>query len=434
MEMSESSRGPRRAVKPLLTFLLVASLVSGFFPVAAAWPPWTGEGERGPGASVTAEWLLEHHDDHDVVVVDVRPAPEYEKGHVPGARPADLYAIDLASAPGALSRAGIGGNEHVVFYDIGLLPDRAARAFWLAEAAGVERASVLDGGVDAWVQAGGALSTEPVEAAAAAWVTGSRGDRAATLAYVALSFGVDGREIIDARGESAWRGIEGRPRTGHVPQSLPLSPRAFLPDGKLLSPAESREMFSRFGPRPSSPIDLDWEFIVVGEEHSGAGSLLYYLLRRVGIERVRLCETGWTEWSADPALPVVRIITPEELKQRLERDRRWFAPSAPPPGFALFDVRHWADYQKGHIPGAVNLTSRLFQDSLDVYLDRHWPGLDRETAPIVTYCYGPDCIRSRLTSTVAARKGFRVVERLYDGLQGWRSIGGGIVESPQTGE
>ena len=156
----------------------------------------------------------------------------------------------------------------------------------------------------------------------------------------------------------------------------------------------------------------------------------YFLLRRAGVERVRYFPEGWSAWAGDPNLPIVRIIGAEELEARIARARRWFRPDAPPSGFALFDVRHWGNHASGHLPGAVSLNSRFFADSLDVYVERSWPGLDKATAPIVTYCYGPNCIRSRNCSTEAARQGFIRVERFYGGIEDWRLAGGTLHSSP----
>lgn len=114
---------------------------------------------------------------------------------------------------------------------------------------------------------------------------------------------------------------------------------------------------------------------------------------------------------------------------RLRGSRRWLRPDAPPEDFAFFDVRHPADHGSGHIGGSVTLRSDHFADSLDVRIERHWPDLDRATIPVVTYCYGEHCIRSRATSTAAARAGFIYVERFYGGLDEWRSLGGKLVES-----
>ena len=434
MTSARNMREPGRAVKPVLSVLLVASLVSGVFPVAAAWPPWAGDdSEVGRESSVTIEWLLEHARDDDVVPVDVRDRAEYEAGHLPGARHLDLDPAAWRDGPALFSRIGLSGSERIVFYGGDALSERAALAFWTAEFSGAERAAVLDGGFGVWTTAGGETSTAQVDASPTAWVTAARRDRFASRAYVALSFGVRGREIVDARGRPRWDGEPGSPRSGHVPHSLPLSPQEFLENGALMSPEASRAMLSRFGPRPSSPVDLSWEFIVHGES-MGDGALLYYLFRRTGLERVRLYAGGWVEWAEDAGLPVVRIIGARELRERLARERRWFAPDSPPPGFAFFDVRHGSDHARAHIPGSVNLTSRLFADSLEPYLERYWPGLDRGTAPILTYCYGPDCIRSRATSTEAARLGFLVVERLYEGLEGWRAIGGPIVGDEKPSE
>jgi rhodanese-related sulfurtransferase len=184
-------------------------------------------------------------------------------------------------------------------------------------------------------------------------------------------------------------------------------------------------------------VDLLDEFIVYGwgdavdsspaHDDWGRGPLAYYLLRRAGIGRLRLYPGGWADWAGDPYLPIVRIVVAEELMQRLRESRRWLRPNDPPESFAFFDVRHPADHGHGHIRGSVSLRSDYFADSLDVKLEDHWPGIDRTTAPVVTYCYGERCIRSRATSTAAARAGFIHVERFYGGLDEWRFAGGQLV-------
>jgi len=75
----------------------------------------------------------------------------------------------------------------------------------------------------------------------------------------------------------------------------------------------------------------------------------------------------------------------------------------------------------------VSLRSDYFADSVDVRLERYWPKIDRETVPVVTYCYGESCIRSRATSTAAAREGFVRIERFLGGLDEWRHAGGELV-------
>ena len=130
------------------------------------------------------------------------------------------------------------------------------------------------------------------------------------------------------------------------------------------------------------------------------------------------------DFDADTTRPVVRIVTAEEVRDRLRADSFRFAADKPPQQFVLLDVRGPLDYgAPGHVPGAVNLGSHVFADSLEAILAKHWPGIDRTKVPMVIYCYGPDCIRSRICSTLAARGGFLRLEWFRGGIEEWRRLG-----------
>jgi thiosulfate/3-mercaptopyruvate sulfurtransferase len=422
-----------------LLFLLAASEPGA---MAGVWPPWADEDTREPvfpAVTMTIEDLAGGLGDRDFVVVDARPADAYLAGHVPGAISIPAFGIpDPPASASDLARLGLTGRERVVCYGESSRSPAAARLFWVLEALGAERVSVLEGGARAWREAGRRLEREGRALPAAAWVVEPAADRIATTPYVALKFGEEGFEIIDARGREAWKGapetrpVDGAPRegprTGHIPHALPFEfGELVLPDGRFVSAEDARDVLAAFGPRPSTPVDLWDEFIVYDHGASCEGALGYFLLRRSGVEAVRYYPGGWSEWAADAGLPVVRIIRAEELEARLAGERRWLRPNAPPATFAVFDVRHGHDFEGGHIPGAVNLSSRVFADSLDTYVERHWPGLDRSRAAIVTYCYDTNCIRSRDTATAAARLGFLKVERFYGGMAEWRAEGGRVV-------
>jgi thiosulfate/3-mercaptopyruvate sulfurtransferase len=407
------------------------------------WPPWAEDEIREPSypeITTTVDELAGSLGEGGLVVVDARSPDAYRAGHLPTA--VSIPALDVPDPPqstGVLAERGLTGRDRVVCYGEGSYSAEAARLFWLLEAAGAGGASILDGGLSGWTAAGHELENEATTLPPAAWSVEPRPERVASGAYVALTFGEEGHEIIDARGWDAWEGAarepagrsEGARRTGHIPHALPFDFRDLVvSDGRLMPAADAREILAALGPRPSTPVDLWDEFIVYDDGASGEGAIGYFLLRRSGVETVRYYPEGWRGWGSDPDLPVVRIVHAEELEGRLASARRWLRPDAPPATFALFDVRHRHDFDRGHLPGAANLTSRFFADSLDIYLERDWPELDRSQAPIVTYCYGPNCIRSRDCATVAARKGFVNVERFYGGIEEWRANGSRLSRGP----
>ena len=448
-------RSRRRAA--LLAACLVIALAT--HPVRAQ--TWTSWPERKPvpepdypDVTVTADWLGGHLDDSGVVVIDTRSLSSYRAGHVPGAVSLPPESVpeagslpELTRLPLFLGGIGLTGRERLVCCgEISYSVD-ASRVFWLLEAAGAERVTMLEGGFAGW-----RLSGKPVESAHATlapteWVRSPNQELLATSEYVRRSFGETGVEILDARGPDAWRGPLERAdwgvlrRVGHIPHALPLDLTAFFePDGTFLGLPETWSHFTSIGPRPANPVDVSCEFVVYGwgegrrvdpeqpgEEAGGEGALAYFLLRRAGVERVRFYTGGWSDWSGDPYLPVVRIVPADELMHRLHRSRHWLHPNSPPEDFAFFDVRHPADHTRSHIRGSITLRSDYFADSLDIKMEQFWPDADRATTPVLTYCYGEQCIRSRATSTAAARVGFVYVERFYGGLDEWLAAGGSVV-------
>lgn len=430
-------------------------------PASVCAQSWTGWPNRKPVpepeypvVTATPEWLAGRLDSRDVVVIDSRSTSAYGAGHVPGAvsfPPGSIPVVesprDLERLADALGELGLTGRERLVCCGDVSFSQEAAGLFWLLEVAGATRVSVLDGGVAGWRAAGLELTHTESMLPPTEWAQESMPDLFATREFVRRSFGEDGIEILDARGSDAWRGPVARSdwgsprRAGHIPHALPLDLTAFFAvDGTFLAPPETWRVFVKLGPRSANPVDSSDEFVVHGwgpghEANSGVsldarpgdGPLAYYLLRRAGVGRVRLYPGGWWDWSEDPYLPIVRVVAADELMQRLKESRRWLQPSAPPEDFAFFDVRHPADHTRAHIRGSVALRSDHFADSLDIKIERYWPDVDRSTTPVVTYCYGESCIRSRVTSTAAARGGFVHIERFYGGLDEWQAAGGKVV-------
>ena len=119
-------------------------------------------------------------------------AAAYAEGHLPGAIHLDLD-IDLADpagfgAPGRhplpspaalaarLGAAGIGDHDLVVAYDdVGGWV--AARLWWMLDVLGHPDVAILDGGLAAWVAAGGSLTSQVPSLAPAELHLGDRWDR-----------------------------------------------------------------------------------------------------------------------------------------------------------------------------------------------------------------------------------------------------------------
>jgi thiosulfate/3-mercaptopyruvate sulfurtransferase len=241
-------------------------------------------------------------------------AAAYARGHLPGAVHADLERDlsgakngrngrhplpDRAALAAAAGRWGVSPGVQVVAYD-GQGAACAARAWWLLRWLGHDAVAVLDGGVAAWVAAGGALDgtvpqtrpQPPYPAGPAAMPTIDADELLAALGRVRL---------LDARAAERFRGdIETLdPVAGHIPGArLRFFRDNLQPDGRFKPAAALRAEFDALGGTPA-----DWVH-ACGSGVTACHNML--AMAHAGLEGGRLYPGSWSEWCADPARPVAR--------------------------------------------------------------------------------------------------------------------------------
>ncbi|KUI36728.1 sulfurtransferase [Mycobacterium sp. GA-2829] len=166
----------------------------------------------------------------------------------------------------------------------------SARAWWVLTAAGIEGVRILDGGLAAWVAAGGALETGPVTPPPGD-VTVAHEDlyRGALPTLTADEVAAFGGVLLDARAPERFRGeVEPvDPVAGHIPGARNAPSTGLLDDdGTIRTDVE--------------PIDGE----VGAYCGSGVTAAVVVAARRAAGLSTRLFPGSWSEWSADPARPV----------------------------------------------------------------------------------------------------------------------------------
>ena len=192
-----------------------------------------------------------------------------------------------------------------------------------------------------------------------------------------------------------------------------------------------RGIFAQWGPRAREYVDLEDELLVCGDLGAADAPVHpYFAARLAGIRRLRVYPEGFAGWRAHDDAPVTRLIGTEELRAMLHAAWGESLRDIPPAGFILLDLRGGHEYRGGHLPGALSLEPQLFDRYLDHLAVEWWPGADRARIPLVVYCYGPTCTRSRNGSTLAARRGYLNLLWYKEGIEGWIGAGEGLAVRP----
>lgn len=196
---------------------------------------------------------------------------------------------------------GICDLDRVVVYDDqGLFS--AARVWWTFKAMGHREIAVLDGGLPAWIDAGGAVTHEATAVAAAAYRAKPEPSLVASHAQVRRALAERSSLVLDARPSGRFLGRDREPRpglkSGAMPGAASLPYSALITaDGRLKSAPELAALFAAAGADGSEAI-----IATCGSGVSAA--ILSLALEALGRTPARLYDGAWAEWGRianDPA-------------------------------------------------------------------------------------------------------------------------------------
>lgn len=241
----------------------------------------------------------------------------YRQGHLPGARYLDLERDLSGPVTGSngrhplpartafaetMRRLGLKSGQQAIVYD-GNGGIFAARAWWMLRWLGHAAVAVLDGGRQAWVEAGAPLEAgEPPVA--------REGDFATDLPLVGQPVTADevlanidagDSQVIDARDAQRFAGAPHPLDTasGHIPGASNRFYRDNLDEaGRFRPAAELAEAFdAALGGKPSEAAVLQCGSGVTACHNALAMEI-------AGRKGARLYPGSWSEWTSDPARPI----------------------------------------------------------------------------------------------------------------------------------
>ena len=280
-----------------------------------------------PESLVDAAWLKQRLGQPGLRVIDARfeirpgasgqlePTPgraDYDEAHIPGAVFVDLMG-DLAhpDAPLEILSAerfeqlmgtlGIGNDSTVVLYDASG-GTWAARLWWALRYYGHDDVRMLDGGFGSWCAGGHPTESHSNPVEPSRFDARVRPELRVTRDDVLAALEAEDVCIVDALPEPFYRGeakLYPELRAGHIPGARNVPAPANLdPETSTLLAAEAlSDLWERAGvPRDARVIS-----------YCGGGvfaAFALFALHLLGHERYALYDASWSEWGADPELPV----------------------------------------------------------------------------------------------------------------------------------
>jgi thiosulfate/3-mercaptopyruvate sulfurtransferase len=289
-------------IKPLFLLLILC-----FFTVAACW-------SRDIAPIVSTDWLEQNLGNSNCIILDIRSAEQYKKGHIPGSisAPLSLWTVNannltlelpseqaLADLLGKLGISADSAASVVVVNRVETDFSRAdpMRVAWTCMIAGVKNVSVLDGGYTKWTRENRPKSADATIPKPVVFAGSLNRSWLASKNYVLGKIGKS--TIADNRVPEDYFGITSKP--GHIKSAVNLpTPWVFASDGALKSEADLRAMaIGVLGANTSKEVIV---YCGVG----GFASTWWYLLTQLfGYKNVKLYDGSFEEWAKDPNAPMV---------------------------------------------------------------------------------------------------------------------------------
>ncbi len=208
---------------------------------------------------------------------------------------------------------GLGINSDsllVVYDDVGIYA--SPRAWWMLRAMGHTAVAVLDGGLRAWIDAGGEL-----ERVAAVWHEGKQGDGAEyplgnftahpqaeafiSSADVMVFLSDPNARVLDARSLARFNAEAPEPRPGvrggHMPGAQNFPFPSVLEGGRMKSADDLVQLFAGVA-EPDQRL--------VTSCGSGLTACVLTLGAAIaGYDKLSVYDGSWADWGSDESLPVV---------------------------------------------------------------------------------------------------------------------------------
>lgn len=249
--------------------------------------------------------------DRKLLIVDLRPAEEFNNGHIPGALWLDARRLNRSEKPvGGLlpdqdaimaiaADLGLRKDQHIVAYDAGRTT-AAARLVWVLNAYNWQAISWLDGGFAAWLACGAPISQDnsPSGHTGTDISVKAVGHNSINTPSLIKRLDDPTLSILDTRSQAEYDGSDVRSEFGgHVPGALNMEWTDMLAISSELHDDTALQLsLDELG------ITKDKDVVVYCQTHQRS-ALTYVALKHLGYKNVLALDGAWSSWGNDPTTP-----------------------------------------------------------------------------------------------------------------------------------
>ncbi|GAN68607.1 sulfurtransferase [Acetobacter orleanensis] len=258
----------------------------------------------------------------DAVFIDVRDRKDFEAGHLPGAvNMPDIFTYLAETTEEGLktlqdkfadlfSSYGLDGKKTAIIYEDALHTryGGSCRGYWILNYLGYPKVGILDGGLMAWKQAGGTLTTQTTTPEKTVFPISIQSNLMATYQDVLTALTDPAIHLLDNRDKVEWLGessspygVDFAPRKGRIPGAVWIEWYDFMKisDGQA-SFRFCEEILALAASRGLTPED---DIIIYCFKGARAANT-YVALSQAGFKKLRIYMGSWNEWSRNTALPI----------------------------------------------------------------------------------------------------------------------------------
>jgi len=273
---------------------------------------------------VTTSWLVEHHNDPSLVILNVAPIRrDYTRGHIPGARflwtgwmyqsnpELSSELLPIAQMDSTLQSLGVSNDSRIILCGFGGNVNPVARIFVTLDYLGMgDRTSILDGGFDAWKAEGKIVSTELPVFQHGSFTPKLNSHAIVDAEFVKASLHKPDVSIIDARAPQFYNGSNsgGYARAGAIPTAKNIFAGSLVDStNKMIPMARIAEKFDSAGVKKGNDV--------ITYCHSGVSGCLVYIAARSLGYTPHLYDGSFEDWSGREDLPIALPMKQDSIKK-----------------------------------------------------------------------------------------------------------------------